>query len=376
MEGKQQITVIFSIETLFDFFKDLNKNKFEDNFIIENDINSDTINEELNGSISPDEIIKAVKKAKNNKSPGDDLIINEYIASSLGTMIDVYVYLFNLIFETGILPEVWLIGNIITIFKNKGCKLDPKNYRPITLLSCLGKICTSILNDRLTHYVENFDVLNENQAGFRPGYSTVDHIFSLYTPFELLSVKQKKIHCVFIDFEKAFDFVHRNSLIFKLIINKVNGKFLRIIQSMYSNVKSRIVHANIVSDIFTCEIGVRQVENLSSLLFSLYLNDLQEYLENANAKGLKSINTDIEIELSVYLKLFLLLYADDTILLAESREDLQMFLNTFSEYCLEWKLKINVNKIKALIFSKERISSLLCKLLYINYVNYGFECKW
>lgn len=178
MEGKQQTTVIFSIETLFDFFKDLNKNKFEDNFIIENDINSDTINEELNGSISPDEIIKAVKKAENNKSPGDDLIINEYIASSLGTMIDVYVYLFNLIFETGILPEVWLIGNIIPIFKNKGCTLDPKNYRPITLLSCLGKICTSILNDRLTHYVENFDVLNENQADFRSGDSTVDHICS------------------------------------------------------------------------------------------------------------------------------------------------------------------------------------------------------
>ena len=74
---------------------------------------------------------------------------------------------------------------------------------------------------------------------------------------------------MFIDFEKAFDFVHRNSLIFKLIINKVNGKFLRIIQNMHSYVNSRIVHANSVSDIFTCEIGVRQVENLSPLLFSL-----------------------------------------------------------------------------------------------------------
>ena len=95
-----------SIETLFDFFKDLNKNKFEHNFIIENDINSDTINEELNDYITSDEIIKAVKKAKNNKSPADDILINEYIASSLDTMIDVYVYLFNLIFETGILPEV------------------------------------------------------------------------------------------------------------------------------------------------------------------------------------------------------------------------------------------------------------------------------
>jgi hypothetical protein len=58
------------------------------------------------------------------------------------------------------------------------------------------------------------------------------------------------------------------------------------------------------------------------------------------------------------------LYADDTILLAESREDLQLLLNTFSEYCLEWKLKINVNKTKALIFSKERIENTL--KFYIN----------
>lgn len=91
---------------------------------------------------------------------------------------------------------------------------------------------------------------------------------------------------------------------------------------------------------------------------------MQEYLENANAKGLKSIDTDIENELSVYLRLFLLLYADDTILLAESREDLQLLLNTFSEYFLEWKLKINVNKKKALIFSKGRISNTL--KFYIN----------
>lgn len=176
-------------------------------------------------------------------------------------MIDIYVYLFNLIFETGILPEVWLVGNILPILKNKGCKLDPENYRPITLLSCLCKIFTSILNERLTGYVENVDVLNENQAGFRQDYSTVDHIFSLYALFELLNDKHKKIHCVFIDFAKAFDCIHRNSLISKLIKNKVNGKFLRIIQHIYSAVKSRIVHANSVSDIFTSEIGVRQGYN-------------------------------------------------------------------------------------------------------------------
>jgi hypothetical protein len=84
---------------------------------------------------------------------------------------------------------------------------DPKIYKPITLLSCIGKILTSILNDRLNVYFEQFKILNENQAGFRHGYSSTDHMFSLHTLFELLCVKKKKLHCAFIDFEKALDFV-------------------------------------------------------------------------------------------------------------------------------------------------------------------------
>lgn len=96
-------------------------------------------NDVLKKTITKDEVIKAIKSVKNNKSPGDDLIINEYICSTVDLLCDVYVYLFNLI-----LPEAWLIGNVIQVFKNKGSKSEPKNYRPITLLSCLGKIFISI----------------------------------------------------------------------------------------------------------------------------------------------------------------------------------------------------------------------------------------
>ena len=67
-------------------------------------------------------------------------------------------------------------------------------------MSCIGKILTSILN-------EQFKIINENQAGFRHGYSSTDHMFFLHALFELLCVKKKKLHCAFIDFEKAFDFV-------------------------------------------------------------------------------------------------------------------------------------------------------------------------
>ena len=342
------------------FFKDLNTNNFgPDEYVIDSDVESDELNDILNSVITAQEVRKAIQNVKKNKSPGDDLILNEYISSSLDTMTDVYVHIFNLVFDSGILPEAWLIGNVIPIFKNKGSKNDPKNYRPITLLSCIGKVFTSILNNRLNIYFDHFKILQENQAGFRQGYSTNDHIFSLYALFELLCIKKKKLHCAFMDFEKAFDFVHRNSLFYKLVLNNINGKFLKVVENMYKDAKSCIVHNNEKSEMFACEIGVRQGENLSPLLFCIYLNDLQEFLENAFVKGVDCISKDLENELVVYFKIFILLYADDTILLSESSEDLQNMLNEFDKYCEKWKLKINVKKTKVLIFSRGRISKHL-----------------
>ena len=57
---------------------------------------------------------------------------------------------FNLILNTGIIPENWVEGLIMPIYKNKGDSMLPENYRPITLLSCMGKLFTSVLNERLT----------------------------------------------------------------------------------------------------------------------------------------------------------------------------------------------------------------------------------
>jgi hypothetical protein len=54
--------------------------------------------------------------------------------------------------------------------------MNPKNYRPITILSCLGKLFT-VLSERLTKYSDDFFILNENQCGFRKGYSTLDNLF-------------------------------------------------------------------------------------------------------------------------------------------------------------------------------------------------------
>ena len=146
-----------------------------------------------------------------------------------------------MIFETGTLPEAWLEGIIKPIYKKKGDPLQPENYRPITILSCFGKLFTAVLNLlRLNKFLNDHDILGENQAGFRAGYSTCDHVFSLHALIEILKAKKQKLFCSFIDFSKAFDSVWRVGLWSKLLKKNINGKFFRIVFNMYQGIKSCI----------------------------------------------------------------------------------------------------------------------------------------
>ena len=143
---------------------------------------------------------------------GNNIIYNEYIKNTQDCLLNLYTGLFNKVLDTGVIPTQWACGNIIPIYKNKGARTEPQNYRPITLLSCLGKLFTAIINNRLHNYADSVQLILENQAGFRRGLSTLDHIFLLYTVIELFKISNKKLYCAFIDFEKASDFDRFSSL--------------------------------------------------------------------------------------------------------------------------------------------------------------------
>ena len=89
------------------------------------------------------------------------------------------------------------------------------------------------------------------------------------------------------------------------------------------------------------------------------------FVNDRNVNGLTSITEDFEIELYVYLKLFVLLYADDTVIMSESKEDMQNQLNVFNDFCKKWKLKVNAEKLKVLVFSNGRLPANL-KFTYNN----------
>lgn len=347
-----------TLDSFYEYFKNINKsNEPQESFT---NINLDDEDNILNRKIYKEEINICIKNIKNGKSSGEDKIINEYIKSTKELFLPVYEKLFNIVFESGMLPNAWLEGSIRPIYKNKGNPKLVQNYRPITILSCLGKVFTAVLNRRLTLFLDNNSILLENQAGFRKSYSTTDHIFVLNSLIEILKASKQKLFCAFVDFSQAFDSIWRVGLWRKLLFNAVEGKFFRIIHSMYENIKSCVKLDNQSSPFFASECGVRQGENLSPLLFSLYLNDLESFLLSGGVDSL-----DLEIitqELRVYLKLLLLLYADDTVIFSNDQENFQKCLDNFYEYCIIWKLNINFDKTKIVIFNSKSKNNFTFKI--------------
>ena len=183
-------------------------------------------------------------------------------------------------------------------------------------------------------------IITDAQFGFKPGFGTTDAIFVLQSLINRTLKNRKRLYCCFIDYKKAFDLIDRSKLWTKLVKHGIDGKMLQIIKSLYNNIKICIKHDGNLSNHFSSNSGLLQGEIMSPILYSLYVNDFEmSFIKD----GCQSI--DIQL-----INLFLLMYADDTVLIAESPEALQNMLYTLNDYCTEWNLTVNVQKTKIVVF--------------------------
>lgn len=114
----------------------------------------------------------------------------------------------------------------------KGSLNNVVNYRDVTLLSTFGNFFTWVLDNRLAEWAENYSIYVEAQAGFREAMGTTDNILALHGIISHYVNNSKRLYCAFVDFSKAFDYVVRDNLWFKLIELGVRGKILNVIMSM------------------------------------------------------------------------------------------------------------------------------------------------
>ena len=137
---------------------------------------------------------------------------------------------------------------------------------------------------------------------------------------------------MFLDYEKTFEWVWRGGLWHKLVKENVTGKILNVFTNMHKNIQFCVTLNQQLSDNFVREMVVRQGENLSPLLFALYLNDIEGKLLECNCDYL-----DFGEEwINCYLKVVVLLYAADTVVVCDSEEGMRQASSALCTYCNEW----------------------------------------
>ena len=258
---------------------------------------SQTRNSNITNNVSPDnteappfikrEVEKALKEMKQNKAPGNDTLTCDIIGLGGNEAITQITKIFNTILKNKKIPPEWKEAKVIILHK-KGDMRDIKNYRPISLLSHMYKLFTRVLQKRMEIILDANQP--REQAGFRKGFATTDHLHSINQVIEKSNEFNLPLCIAYIDYEKAFDSVEHD-VIFQALRNiGINESYINIIEDIYTGAKARVHIEKQESEEINILRGVRQGDPISPKLFTAAI---QEVFKNSELEP-RGINIDGE----------------------------------------------------------------------------------
>ena len=288
---------------------------------------SGPVNETVN-EISIAEVADAVKEMKLGKAAGPSGVVAEMVKLAGDDGIIWMKEIFNQVIHEGKIPDDWRKSWMVTVYKGKGDALDCGSYRGIKLLDQVMKVFERVIDKRLSNIVK----VDDMQFGFSAGKGTTDAIFVVRQVQERVLDKDKDLWLAFIDLEKAFDRVPREVLWWALRQSGVEEWLINIIIDMYKDVTTAVLVNGEVSESFEVKVGVHQGSVLSPRLFIIVLDALS-----------RSFRTGLPWEL---------FYADDLILMAETRTALLDKIEKWKAGLEDRGLRVNTSKTKVMVSRK------------------------
>lgn len=329
-----------------DFFRDLYSNTI-------NTKPTELPKTEMVPEIMQSEVEWAIQSQKKDKAPGADGINNEFLLQNIDLVAPTLTYMYNEVLISEIIPDQWTTSTIVLLHK-KGDKDNINNYRPISLMSNIYKIFAKIILKRITKSLEENQP--REQAGFRSGYSTLDHIHVVKQLFEKSREYNVTFYCCFVDYSKAFDSLHHESIWRALKNQGVDIKYIQILKNIYKNSTARIKLEKEGPRI-QIERGVRQGDPVSPKLFTAVLEEVFRQL-NWDRYGLM-INGE---------NLSHLRFADDLIIFSHSKDNLQIMLKELDIESRKVGLTMNLEKTKVMTNGEQESPIYIIDKL-IEYVN-------
>jgi hypothetical protein len=277
--------------------------------------------------ITAQKVRKQIKKLKPTGAAGPDGITTKLLQMCQDEISPVLATIYRKSMNEGAVPEEWKTANVVPIFK-KGSKKMPGNYRPISLTCISCKIMESLLKDDIMLHLKRNNIITSSQHGFRKGRSCTTNLLEFMETVTKAADEGKAVDVIYLDFAKAFDKVPIKRLIAKLTSIGIAGNMLNWISDWLSGRKQRVVVQGKYSSWREVLSGVPQGSVLGPVLFSIFINDLDE---TATAKQ------------------FLKKFADDTKLgqiieQASDTAELQATLNRLCDWASTWGMAFNVQK--------------------------------
>lgn len=226
------------------------------------------INDDTDGAFTSAELNIVIKKLSTGKAPGPDSIPNEAWKGLNDMQRLILLDSINLLWESQQIPDGWADIIISPIYK-KGDKLDPKNYRPISLINTGLKLYTMLLTNRLNEWCEKHEKISQFQAANRKGMGCEDHIFMLNSILQhIIRNKRGKVYALLVDLSSAFDRVKHDQLWKKLKLAGISDKMLNTIKNIYAKAKAKVRTRHGESNFFPFKKAVLQGETLSPKLYT------------------------------------------------------------------------------------------------------------
>jgi len=211
---------------------------------------------------------------------------------------------------------------------------DADSYRGITNGNMLAKLFSVALSMRMSHWAVRTGVLGPEQVAFLPFHGTEEHVFSLLQVTRARARDGLSTYALFVDFKKAYDMVHQGALWRVLERMGVPSKLVSLLRDWAAKRRTSIKINGVQTQEYPMEKGVPQGDPLSCLLFSLFIESLSRYLKSRpDLIGVSAFAGQI--------KLLLLLYADDLVILASSSEELQRALSYVKAWSDAWRMPIS-----------------------------------